>query len=142
MTNALQQRISKMRLGAASAGLTLVVVLGLGVVATQSVQAQTFTVLYNFKGSPDGANPYAGLIQDPEGILYGTAWAGGAYGHGSVFRLDPVTRAFGVLHSFAGGTDGANPYAGLSSAGNGNLVGTTYSGGSYGYGTVFQVSPR
>jgi hypothetical protein len=48
MANTLEQSISKMRLGAANAALTLAVVLLLGVAATQSAQAQTLTVLYNF----------------------------------------------------------------------------------------------
>ena len=63
MTKTAQRRvrISGVRLGAVNAALTLAVVLLLGLAVTQSAQAQTFTVLYNFTGSPDGANPFAGL---------------------------------------------------------------------------------
>ena len=57
--------------------LALLVVLALAIGATQSAQAQTYTVLYTFKGQPDGAIPYAGLLMDGAGNLYGTTYAGG-----------------------------------------------------------------
>jgi uncharacterized repeat protein (TIGR03803 family) len=107
------------------------------------------TVLYSFTGGLDGSNPFAGLLQDAAGNLYGTTSNGGdvhclnpSGGCGTVFRLDPVTGGFRTLHRFAGGTDGALSYAGLISDGTGNLVGTTQAGGAYGYGTVFRISPR
>lgn len=63
--------------GAASADLMLVVVLALGLLATQSAQAQ-FTVLHSFTGPPsDGDFPVAGLVQDGKGNLYGTTYYGG-----------------------------------------------------------------
>jgi uncharacterized repeat protein (TIGR03803 family) len=46
---------------------------------------------------------------------------------------------FTVLHSFTGGSDGAQPYAGLILSGN-TLYGTAWEGGSSGYGTVFAVN--
>jgi len=64
--------------------LACVLVVGLG--ATQSAQAQTFTVLYSFTGPPDGASPSAGLVRDAAGNLYGTTQHGGsAGGYGTVF---------------------------------------------------------
>ena len=47
------------------------------------------TVLHRFANSPDGANPFAGLIIDKSGNLYGTTLGGGAYGYGTVFRIAP-----------------------------------------------------
>jgi uncharacterized repeat protein (TIGR03803 family) len=107
------------------------------------------TVLYSFTGGLDGSHPFAGLLQDAAGNLYGTTYEGGdvhcnnePIGCGTVFKLDPVTAKFRILHRFAGGTDGALSYAGLISDGTGNLVGTTQAGGSSGHGTVFRISPR
>ena len=54
-----------------ASALALVTVLALGLAAAQSVQAQSFDVLYSFKGPPDGAYTLAGLIQDSAGALYG-----------------------------------------------------------------------
>ena len=48
----------------------------------------TETVLYRFKGGSDGAGPYAGLILDARGALYGTTQAGGTSDRGTVFKLD------------------------------------------------------
>jgi len=47
------------------------------------------TVLYNFKGAPDGREPIAGLVRDIRGNFYGTTYYGGAYNNGTVFRVDP-----------------------------------------------------
>jgi uncharacterized repeat protein (TIGR03803 family) len=130
----------RMRLRAAGATLMLLVVLGLGAVTTQSAQAQTFTLLYSFRASPDGAYPYAGLVRDTEGNLYGTTYEGGSANLGAVFVVSP-SGSGGVLYSFVGGVykDGQYPYAGVVRDTEGNLYGTTYGGGSYGLGVVFKV---
>jgi uncharacterized repeat protein (TIGR03803 family) len=95
------------------------------------------TTLYSFAGK-DGTNPEAGLVQATNGNLYGTTLLGGANGdYGTVFKITPRGELT-TLHSFAG-KDGANPYAGLVQATNGNLYGTTLRGG-YGHGTVFSLS--
>ena len=139
VTNTPQQGISRIRLGAAGAVLKLAVVLVLGVVATQSAQAQTFKVLYNFTGSPDGANP-AGLVRDAAGNLYGTTNVGGTSDLGTVFKVSKTGKET-VLHSFTGSPDGAYPVAELIRDTAGNLYGTTWKGGgSSGFGTVFKVS--
>jgi uncharacterized repeat protein (TIGR03803 family) len=97
------------------------------------------SVLYSFTGGPDGATPFAGLILDPAGNLYGTTYAGGASsGHGVVFKLD-TSGTETVLHTFTASTDGANPYAGLTRDSQGNLYGTTYFGGKSGFGTIFKI---
>jgi uncharacterized repeat protein (TIGR03803 family) len=57
-----------------------------------------------------------------------------------VFKLSPAATE-SVLYSFTGGTDGANPEAGLIADSSGNLYGTTTSGGASGFGTVFMLSP-
>jgi len=101
------------------------------------------TVLYSFAGGPDGAYPYfsGALVLDTAGNLYGTTWAGGANGYGTVFKLTPAGVET-VLHSFAyDGTDGDYPHAGLVLDKTGNLYGSTYYGGANGFGTVFKVTP-
>src|SRR5580704_10638768 len=104
----------------------------------------TETVLHSFGGAPDGANPTARVILDASGNLYGTTAFGGAYGHGTVFKVDAITGAETILHSFAGGADGANPNAGVVQDTAGNFYGTTQYGGKgcngRGCGTVFKLS--
>ena len=94
-------------------------------------------VLYAFGSGTDGASPAAGLI-DMSGTLYGTTESGGAYGGGTVFSIDRKTGAESVLHSFGSGADGQFPEASVIEV-NGMLYGTTQSGGSYGYGTVYSL---
>jgi uncharacterized repeat protein (TIGR03803 family) len=98
----------------------------------------TLTALASFSGT-NGANPYAGLIMDGSGNLYGTTTAGGASGDGTVFELAKGSSTIHTLASFSG-TNGANPYAGLIMDGSGNLYGTTSAGGASGDGTVFELA--
>jgi uncharacterized repeat protein (TIGR03803 family) len=95
-------------------------------------------VLYRFKGGLDGASPLGGVVVDSSRNVYGTTWVGGLYGYGTVFQVDRHGHE-NVLHSFAGGADGANPMGGLLLDGAGNLYGTTSAGGPSGFGTVFMV---
>ena len=106
----------------------------------------TLTTLYNFCSAAncaDGRSPEAGLVQTPNGDLYGTTVGGGAYNDGTVFKLTP-SGVLTTLHSFcslANCDDGIWPYAGLVRANSGLLYGTTLDGGTYGVGTVFQITP-
>ncbi|HTT84302.1 MAG TPA: choice-of-anchor tandem repeat GloVer-containing protein [Rhizomicrobium sp.] len=98
----------------------------------------TETVLYPF---PSYTYPLANLI-DVKGTLYGTTFAGGANGLGTVFSVNPKTGAETVLYSFgSSGTDGYFPVASLIDV-KGTLYGTTEYGGTYGDGTVFSVNPK
>jgi len=100
--------------------------------------AWTETVLHNFGSqSGDGSSPCP--VIDDQGNLYGTTYRGGAYGYGTVFELSP-TGTETVLYSFGGQPDGANSSAGLIMDKEGSFYGTTYDGGAYGYGTVFELS--
>jgi uncharacterized repeat protein (TIGR03803 family) len=97
------------------------------------------SVLWDFNGGSDGDLPYAGVIADSAGNLYGTTQSGGT-GYGTVFELNKAG-AYSVLHRFAGGTsDGAEPAASLTNYA-GILYGTTMQGGSSGAGTVFKINP-
>jgi uncharacterized repeat protein (TIGR03803 family) len=94
------------------------------------------TVLYNFAGKADGADPQSTLLRDAKGNLYGTtpAWE---YGEGVVYKIDPSGTET-VLHVF-GGSDGSNPFGSLVQDKSGNLYGTSSSGGTFGAGTVFKL---
>ncbi len=103
----------------------------------------TLTTLHDFNGT-DGEFPYAGLVQATDGNFYGTTIQGGASyappinGCGTVFRITSAG-ALTTLHSFTC-TDGAQPFAGLVQATDGNFYGTTTSGGAHSYGTVFKIT--
>jgi uncharacterized repeat protein (TIGR03803 family) len=85
-----------------------------------------FTRLYSFTGGADGRSPNGGLVQDPDGNLYGTTQIGPRkFFLGTVFQLSPA-HALTVLHSFKGLNDGAVPLAGLIRDSAGNLYGTTF----------------
>jgi uncharacterized repeat protein (TIGR03803 family) len=109
------------------------------------------TVLYRFTGGRDGASPYAGVIRDDQGNLYGTTYGGGAHGQGTVFRLSNTGKET-VLCSFCSKSncaDGAQPEAGVIQDAEGNLYGTTNGGGGFsncnslnGCGTVFKLDTK
>jgi len=96
------------------------------------------TILYNFRSGSDGIGPFAGVVRDTAGNLYGTTSEGGANGFGSVFEVS-ATGEETVLYSFQGGSDGANPYAPLVRDSYGNLYGTTSISPPNPSGTVFKV---
>jgi uncharacterized repeat protein (TIGR03803 family) len=98
------------------------------------------TTLYSFTNGNDGGTPYAGVIRDAAGNLYGTAFFGGTGGFGTVFKLDTGNN-FTVLYDFTGGEDGGNPWGGLTMDSSGNLYGTNSVGGVSGNGVVYKVIP-
>jgi uncharacterized repeat protein (TIGR03803 family) len=116
--------------------------------ASRAAHAQ-FKVLYSFTGGTDGGQPNARVIAGIDGNLYGTAPFGGdlscsfGQGCGVVYRLTKAGTET-VVHGFAGGADGADPYQALVTDVNGNLYGTTTSGGAKcagsACGTVFEIS--
>jgi uncharacterized repeat protein (TIGR03803 family) len=113
---------------------------------TPSESGWTEKILYSFQSANDGSGPYAGLIMDSSGNLYGATPTGGQGGGGTVFELMPSQGdwTFTVLYSFPG-VQGTNtgPYGSLVMDQAGNLYGTTV--GNFGqggdYGTVFKLTP-
>ena len=106
----------------------------------------TLTVVHTFTAldantqttNTDGANPFAGLLL-ANGRLYGTAYAGGFFGYGTVFSVSTNGSGFTTLYNFTGGNDGANPRAGLVLSSNA-LFGVTSAGGQWGSGTLFVIN--
>ena len=96
-------------------------------------------VLYSFTNGVDGGYPYAGLVRDNSGNLFGTTYSGGASGLGTVFKVTSTGQET-VLYSFAGGADGEYPFSGLIEDKMGNFYGTTKEGGTSNLGTVFKVT--
>jgi uncharacterized repeat protein (TIGR03803 family) len=107
------------------------------------------SVIYRFKGGDDGESPAAGLLSS-DGALFGTTSGGGdesacSGGCGTVFTLSADGKSEKILHAFVGGSDGANPAAGLVAL-NGTLYGTTQYGGKTaplcpsGCGTLFAIT--
>ena len=111
-----------------------------GTVFKIAAGTNTLSTLATFTGTANGAFPYAGLIADASGNLYGTTYGGGSKNDGTVFEIAAGTNTLSTLATFTGTANGAFPYAGLIADGSGNLYGTTYYGGSVGAGTVFELS--
>jgi uncharacterized repeat protein (TIGR03803 family) len=103
-----------------------------------------FNALYNFcpiYGCPNGTNPHSGVILDGQGNMYGTATAGGSADEGVIFELPAYSerRSEHVFLNFDS-TRGIDPIAGLIPDQSANLYGTTFRGGKYGGGTVFELA--
>ncbi|HEY3915536.1 MAG TPA: choice-of-anchor tandem repeat GloVer-containing protein [Verrucomicrobiae bacterium] len=100
----------------------------------------SLTTLYSFTNNNDGEFPYAGLVPGSDGNFYGTTYAGGSNGYGTVFKITPGG-SLTSLYSFTNGMDGANPEASLVQGNDGNFYGTASIGGTSGDGTVFKITP-
>jgi uncharacterized repeat protein (TIGR03803 family) len=117
---------------------------------TATGYASTPTVLYSFcaqTNCTDGQFPFAVLIADAAGNLFGTTEAGGANGGGTVFEITKTASGYTsmptVLYNFCAQTnctDGELPVAGLILDAAGNLFGTTQFGGANSEGTVFEIA--
>jgi len=148
MTNPAQHSTLLLSRSLRGPALALALAYALTMIATQLAQAQTFTVLHNFTGGADGAQP-VGLTMDPSGNLYGTTSSGGVqggcYGHGCgvVFKLSRAGSGwiFSPLYTFTGGNDGALPFARVIVGPNRTLYGTTALGGANDTGVVFNLRP-
>jgi len=109
-----------------------------------TAKAKTFKTIYEFTNST-GGSPNSGLIADKAGTLYGTncnnCGDNPVQGYGTIYEFDPKTKSLTTLYSFTGGADGAYPYGGLVLDADGNLCGTTESGGEHDAGTIFRFNP-
>ena len=93
-------------------------------------------------GCPDGSFPYFGLALATDSNLYGITDEGGAHGHGTIFQMTPSGKLV-TFYSFCAQNqcrDGSDPYAGLVLGADGNLYGTTRTGGTHGSGTIFRIT--
>jgi len=112
---------------------------GCGTVFAVDLATGAETVLHRFTGGADGANPVPGVTYAC-GILYGAAASGGAAGAGTVFRIDPATGRFTLLHGLGGAAEGAYPNEVIYH--RGHLYAATQQGGGSGVGVVFDINLR
>ena len=105
--------------------------------------ASTTTVIYSFAGNADGEYTDTDLVMDSAGNIYGTSVQGGAHGSGTVFQVT-TSGVHTVLYNFTGAADGGEPYKGVTLDAQGNLYGTTVTGGGGicegGCGVVFKLA--
>lgn len=114
---------------------------GFGTVFVINKNGTSYTVLRQFLGGTDGANPDANLHASSDGLLYGTTSAGGASGNGTLFKINPNGSDYLVIKQFLGGTtDGANPYYAGVVEKNNVLYGVTTSGGTFNQGLIYSVN--
>ncbi|HEX3942511.1 MAG TPA: choice-of-anchor tandem repeat GloVer-containing protein [Rhizomicrobium sp.] len=107
--------------------------------------AYTLKTLHNFNET-NGNSPFAGVLEDGAGNLYGTAWGGGKYYSGVVFKMVPngTKYSYRIIKNFcakANCADGQYPYAGVIMDADGDIWGTTAHGGKYGGGVLFELIP-
>jgi uncharacterized repeat protein (TIGR03803 family) len=120
---------------------------GCGVVYKLTNSGGTWTqrVLHAFTGGDDGSGPGARVTVDAEGNVYGMTPTGGAFGLGTIYQLHPRANgnyAFKVIHTFTGGADGSSGSAGkMILRPDGNLYGAATTGGAFGSGVVFELTP-
>ena len=108
-------------------------------ISFEAPAATTFT-------SPLGSQPDTTPALGPDGAIYGMTTVGGQYGNGVIYRFDPDSHQYTVLHTFSAmdangdNADGASPGNGLTAGPNGVFYGMAYLGGPNGNGTIFQVT--
>jgi|HubBroStandDraft_5_1064220.scaffolds.fasta_scaffold56430_2 uncharacterized repeat protein (TIGR03803 family) len=103
-----------------------------------------FTLIYTFcrlTNCVDGGLPQTGLLQAPNGDFYGSTNLGGLYGSGTIFVITPVGKLT-TLHQFGEFGFGSSATSSLILGTDGNLYGTTYTGGTHNKGQVFQLTPN
>jgi len=98
------------------------------------------TLLYSFKGQPDGTNPGGTVAMDKDGNVYGTAYLGGASNGGIVWKVSKRGKET-ILHNFAG-SDGCIVVAGVVRDSKGNLYGNAQACGPKKFGTVWELSTK
>jgi uncharacterized repeat protein (TIGR03803 family) len=118
---------------------------GCGVVykLTNSGGSWTQTVIHAFTGGDDGSGPGARVTVDSDGNVYGMTPTGGTYGVGTIYKIHPQggSWTFQVIHAFTGGADGSSGSAGRMFLSNRRLYGAATTGGAYGSGVVFELTP-
>lgn len=117
-----------------------------GVIYKYEVATRAFSTVIDFTASEaviKGRYPFAGLVADGSGLLWGTTHQGGTANIGTVFKVDPVSGTLSTVAEFtgfAGAVQGAYPMGAMVGDGAGFLWGTTSQGGANGAGTIFKIN--
>jgi len=110
-----------------------------GTVFRLNTDGTGYTVLKNFSFlGNDGYGPQGPLVISDK-VIYGTTGGGGRLNYGTVFKVGTDGTGYKVLKDFFGSSDGKSPFGGLVLSG-GMLFGSTWSGGKWGFGTVFKIN--
>ena len=104
-------------------------------------QLKTITKLVDFDGTAKGSNPTGNLLLASNGRLYGMTKNGGVYGDGVIFSISLDGTGYTKLLDLNGQVTGSNPKGSLTQFTDGYIYGMTSSGGAYGFGTIFRISP-
>ncbi len=113
-------------------------VLGLPLAAHADFSLST---IHTFTPLTDGNVTYPPLVQGADGKFYGVNSAGGRSSNGTIFSLNANGSGFTTLNTFTQSNQGTTPEGGIVQARDGNFYGTTYTGGSGGAGTLYQMIP-
>jgi uncharacterized repeat protein (TIGR03803 family) len=97
------------------------------------------TIVRHLNSVTDGANPKGELIKGFDGNFYGVTSGGGTNTYGTIFKMTPAG-VYTVLRHLSYATDGTNPRGHLVQGKDSAFYGMTYSGGSFGYGTIFKIT--
>lgn len=111
---------------------------GNGTIFRIGTNGMNFTVLHNFTNSVNGANPI-GFLMQRSATVYGVTAHGGAFGNGTVYKMNTNGSAFTVIHNFTNTPDGASPATGVLLVSN-LLYGTTQFGGAHSAGIIFKMT--
>lgn len=113
-----------------------------GTVFALNKDGSGFTVLRHFLSTGDCRNPQAELLEGSDGALYGTAYNGGGFGRGGIFKLNKDGSGYAIINGLNfGGTEApSQPLGGLIEALDGLLYGTTELGGLSNKGTIFRMA--
>ena len=103
--------------------------------------AFSLSTIHTFTPLSDGNVTYPPLVQGADGLFYGVNSAGGRSSNGTIFSLNANGGNFTTLNTFTQSNQGTTPEGGIVQARDGNFYGTTYTGGSGAYGTLYQMVP-
>ena len=113
---------------------------GYGVIFTTAFDGSGYSTLYHFE-KPTGGHPSGALLEASDGLLYGNASEGGNFNNGVIYRFDPVSQDYDIIHTFSDvGEIGAIPQGALIESDDGMLYGVAQSGGVFGAGTIFRLN--
>ena len=112
-----------------------------GTIFKLNPDGSSFSVLKHLNVSTTGGYPSARLLLRSDDLIYGAASEGGSSEAGTIFRMNPDGSDFTILRHLNRSTDGAFPISGLIDGDNGKLYGTTLNGGTYDWGTVYEMEP-
>ncbi len=112
-----------------------------GTIYRMNMDGSDFQAAYSFQPAT-GCGPRGRLLRGMDGLFYGTTNVGGTNNQGVIYRFNPYSGVYNVLHYF-NGTDGKSPYrSALIQAANGLIYGSTEYGGASDMGVVFSINPQ